>query len=570
MYITKKLIATALMAGAVISAGAVIAKRGVRTVTQPDGTTLRIQKTGDEHRHLTLTEDGIVLYERDGEFTYAVPGETGQPVSTGVKARNAEVRTVADRAVVVTLDDFVERAATLSATAVPLTRKVAQSGMGLCDKTYPVRGDVRSLVILVEYADVKFTLDNPGQYFTDMLTKPGFDEYGGTGSALDYFTENSAGLFTPQFDVYGPIKLKHERKYYGGNSPWTGEDMRPEEMIIEACEQLDSIVDFNLYDTNGDRLIDNIFVFYAGQGEASYGPAESVWPHSWDVRGTGTTYKFDGVTLATYGCTNEWELNRPDGVGTFVHEFSHVMGLPDLYDTNGILTCTPGAWSVLDYGPYNNDGCTPPNYGAYERNALGWIEPLMLDREMDVTLPEISQNVFGLMTTDKETEFYLFENRQQIGWDKYLPGHGMLIWHVDYSSPRVFANNEVNNSRNHQYVDIVEANGAANSNSLYSQSRYTFPGPLNKTSISGTTTPALKSWAGKPLDLSVTDIAENAGLITFRVKAEDSGVDDVAIDEAGEGEAIYYNLQGIRVENPKSGDFLIRVCGNKTSKVSIK
>ena len=98
MYITKKLIATALMAGVVISAGAVIAKRGVRTVTQPDGTTLRIQKTGDEHRHLTLTEDGIVLYERDGEFTYAVPGETGQPVSTGVKARNVEVRTVADRA----------------------------------------------------------------------------------------------------------------------------------------------------------------------------------------------------------------------------------------------------------------------------------------------------------------------------------------------------------------------------------------------------------------------------------------------------------------------------------------
>ena len=437
MNIAKKLIIVAIAAGFVVPAGAVIAKRGVRTVTQPDGTTLRIQKTGDEHNHLTLTEDGIVLYEKDGVFTYALPGETGRPVSTGVTARNAEARTGAEKAVAVSLDDFVEQVAAMPVRAGLMSRKAAQSGMGLCENSFPVKGEVRSLVILVEYADVKFTLENAGQYFTDMLTKPGFNEYGGTGSALDYFTENSAGEFTPRFDVYGPVTLKHNRSYYGANDPLTDEDVRPEEMVIEACEQLDSIVDFRVYDTNGDRMIDNIFIFYAGQGEASYGPAESVWPHSWDVRGTGTVYTFDGVALTTYGCTNEWERNRPDGVGTFVHEFSHVMGLPDLYDTNGVLTCTPGSWSALDYGPYNNNGCTPPNYGAYERNALGWVEPKILDKPEDVTLPEISQNVFGLIPTEKDSEFFLLENRQRRGWDKYLPGHGMFIWHVDYSSPRI-------------------------------------------------------------------------------------------------------------------------------------
>ncbi len=568
MNILKKIILTSVVTASVIPAEAVVAKRDIRTVTQPDGTVLRIKKTGDEHKHLTLTEDGIVLYEKDGLFTYARPGESGLPVSTGISARNPEARTEAEKTIGITLDEFVAKTADSGRDL--MTRKATQSGLGLADNTFPVTGEVRSIVILVEYADVKFTLENAGQYFTDMLTKPGFNEYGGTGSAFDYFTENSAGVFTPRFDVYGPITLKHERSYYGANDPMTDEDVRPEEMVIEACEQLDSIVDFRIYDTNGDRMIDNIFVFYAGQGEASYGPAESVWPHSWDVRATGTIYSFDGVALTTYGCTNEWERNRPDGVGTFVHEFSHVMGLPDLYDTNGILTCTPGSWSVLDYGPYNNDGCTPPNYGAYERNALGWVEPRILDGAADVTLPAITENVFGLIPTEKNSEFFLLENRQQTGWDTYLPGHGMLIWHIDYSRPSVFFNNEVNNSRSHQYVDIVEASGSANSNSFVAQSRYPFPGPTNSTAFTSATNPAMKSWSGKAIDLPLTEIAETDGMISFKVAGGDSSVNDVIADGSGEGGAVYYNLQGIRVTNPSPGDLLIRVSGASSTKILIR
>ena len=164
-----------------------------------------------------------------------------------------------------------------------------------------------------------------------------------------------------------------------------GNDQRPEEMIIEACQMLDDTVDFSEYDRDGDGYIDNVFVFYAGRGEASGGASDTVWPHSWDITAaTSVPYVFDGVRLDRYGCSNEWEVDRPDGVGTFVHEFSHVMGLPDLYATKYTGAFTPGAWSAMDYGPYNNDGCTPPLYSAFERYSLGWIEPLPIDGPVNV------------------------------------------------------------------------------------------------------------------------------------------------------------------------------------------
>ncbi|MDE6395717.1 MAG: hypothetical protein K2K84_00425, partial [Muribaculaceae bacterium] len=252
---------------------------------------------------------------------------------------------------------------------------------------------------------------------------------------------------------------------------------------------------------------------------ASYGHAESVWPHAWYVlNGAGVTCMLDGVLINRYACTNEWEQTRPDGVGTFIHEFSHVMGLPDLYSTgSSSLTCTPGSWSCMDYGPYNNSGCTPPNYGAYERNALGWTEPIVLDKPMTVSLDEISGNRCALIPTEKPTEFFLLENRQNTGWDAYVPGHGLMIWHIDYVED-VFTRNNVNNSTSHQYVDIVEAGGQANTTSMAIMASYPFPGTKGVTSFTSSTTPALKSWAGQDIDVPITDIVEEDGLVTFNVK----------------------------------------------------
>lgn len=538
-----KYVFAAVALGAAVIAQAVPAKRDFRTVTQPDGTTLVIQKVGDESMHFTLTADGVlVTRDADGQYSYArVDAASGAVVSSGVRAVDAAVRPESHRYLVQNIGDLdvdkiaksrVTRAHNLNAANIAAMRAKApaqasqvsdlpQSGLGRFSGNFPRYGKIKGLVILVEYQDVKFssTYQNGARsYFNDMLHKDGFSEFNGTGCAAEYFREQSNGLFDPEFDLYGPVTLPQKMAYYGGND-YYGDDQRPHEMVVDACKLLDSSIDFTQYDNDGDGYVDNVFVFYAGQGEASYGSDDTVWPHSWEVSaGLGTMFKLDGVYIDRYACTNEWERSRPDGVGTFIHEFSHVMGLPDLYHTSSSsATYTPGSWSVLDYGPYNNDGCTPPCYSIYERNAMGWINPRVLDgTPCSVSLENIADSNDGcLIATSKDTEFFLLENRQQKGWDKYLPGHGMLIWHVDFVQS-VFDQNVVNNTRSHQYVDIVEANNNP-SGSTSALPGYSWPGTANKTAFDSTTTPALKNWAGNAIDVPISDISEKDGVITFAV-----------------------------------------------------
>lgn len=514
----KQKLFTLLAAAGVASAfvmNAVPAKKVFIDLPQPDGTTVKVMRVGDEYNHYYLSEDGVpMLTGGDGLLHFVSLDNAGKIVLSEIKAADVARRSPAARAAVAEVDVEAVRGA-LDARRSP--RRSPNSGVGLFSTSFPRTGDIRGLVILVEYSDYKFQVSNPASYFGDMLNLDGFNSYGGTGCAAEYFREQSGNQFRPVFDVLGPVTLPNKRSYYGGNDYW-GDDRHPEEMVIDACDILDDQVDFSLYDMDNDGVIDNVFVFYAGQGEASYGSEDTVWPHSWEIsESAGITKYYDGKLLNRYACSNEWEQSRPDGVGTFIHEFSHVMGLPDLYHTtSGSATYTPGAWSVMDYGPYNNDGCTPPNYSAYERNALGWIEPHELTQAESIVLNPITSGEACIYSCS-QNEFFLFENRQQEGWDAYLPGHGMLIWHVDFDQ-YVWDNNTVNNTSSRQRVDIVEAGGTANSSSATTMASYPWPGTRNKTSFTSSTSPAFKTQSGLPIDMPVTDITESpAGIISFDV-----------------------------------------------------
>ncbi len=571
----KRPIITLLAATVTLAAAAVPAKRGVLSVTQPDGTEMPVLLMGDEFRHIYLTVDSLPLTTgADGFMQYALYDDNaGRLRASGVRASaDARLRSAVEHEVIATLTPRATRAAMLSPKKeVRRRRAIAQGGLGLFDSNFPVKGDVKALVILVNYKDVKFQTPNPSAYFSDMLMKQGFSEYGATGSAYDYFFDNSDGQFRPQFDCYGPVDLPNNRSYYGGNNS-NDEDKAPEEMIIHAVELLDDEVDFSQYDTDGDGFVDNVYVFYAGRGEADGGGTNSVWPHSYNIYwGAGRICQADGVMFDYYACSNEWDGAKPDGIGTFVHEFSHVMGLPDLYDVDyeNAEYVTPGAWSVLDMGNYNNNSRTPAAYSAFERNALGWNEPRVLDGPADIVLEHIlDSNESCLIPTEKDTEFFLLENRQKKGWDAYVPGTGMLIWHIDYNS-RVWQNNKVNINRSHQYVDIVEAGGTANNGINSAMRSYTFPGSKNVTSFTSSTTPALKSWAGKAINLPITDIKESNGKISFKVAGGSAGIDDIEADMA-ESAAEYFNLQGIRVASPEAGNIYIVRRGAQVSKELVK
>lgn len=369
-------------------------------------------------------------------------------------------------------------------------------------------------MVLVEYTDLSFTVSDPHDYFYRMLNEDGFSDLGATGCAAEYFRLNSSGVFRPKFDVYGPVKLPRNMSYYGGNNAW-GNDAHLDRLVTDALDILDPEVDFSQYDCDGDGVIDNVFIFYAGRGESSGGGPEAIWPQSNTLANLSQNiYEYDGVRADRFACSNEWKENRPDGVGTFIHEFSHVMGLPDLYATTYTSSFSPGTWSALDYGPYNNSGMTPPLYGAFERYALGWMEPREIDRAVSATLPPVGDNVAGIIRTSRDTEFFLVENRQQTGWDEYIPGHGMLIWHIDYNES-IWKDNKVNNTPAHQYVDIEEADGSRTESTRAGDA---FPGTSGNTSFTATTRPSMTTWAGMPVDFPMTEITETPdGMITFNI-----------------------------------------------------
>lgn len=515
----KKLILPALALTIAAPAWGVRALNEFVEIVQPDGTVISVKKCGDEFSHFVISTDGALLAEKDGAYYFGKLESNGFISSTGILAANPENRNAAQQQAVTLMTSENIQLLNQQRMNGPM-RTLPQSGMGRFTSNFPRTGDIRGLVILVSYSDVPFTLSDPHGYFDGLLNTDGFSEYSATGCAAEYFRYNSDNQFRPVFDVLGPVQLPQSRSYYGGND-YAGNDRNPEDMVVHAIQQLDDEHDFSVYDMDGDGKLDNVFIIYAGQGEASYGSSSTVWPHSWRLSAAGKSFVVDGVTVDTYGCTNEWEYQRPDGVGTFIHEFSHVMGLPDLYSTNygNSVDATPGLWSVLDYGPYNNNGCTPPNYSSFERLAMGWIEPEILDGPNTVSLPNLAEtNKAYMINTNKTTEYFLFENRQQEGWDKYLPGHGMLIWHVDFVQS-VWDQNAVNNQKSHMYVELKKASNVIDapyqSKSIYAG--WSWPGTYHKTEFTDDTTPSMRTWRNTALGLPITGITEENGLIKFDV-----------------------------------------------------
>ncbi|MDE7421842.1 MAG: M6 family metalloprotease domain-containing protein [Muribaculaceae bacterium] len=574
----KRLILSILASGLTAAAMAIPAKPGFVAYTQPDGSVINIMMVGDEHGHVMYSEAGSLLVDVNGYLEYAQFDSNGYPVSSGIRvSKEGELKVASMN---IQTQEKIEKWTEMMTSNknsrlekkinASVSRKIAtrseESGEDFQDRlvpqnfgrnnvTFPVIGEQKGLVILVEYQDIPFNYGDH-DYFNRMLNEEGFSDYGSLGSARDWFIYNSNGKFMPDFDVYGPVVLPNNREYYGGNDAF-GSDKRAEEMAIHACEILDDDVDFSKYDRDGDGVIDNVFIFYAGKGEHDSGVKNAVWPHSWNIAlgHPDVEYIYDGVKLDHYACTCEYPsgYKRPDGIGTFIHEFSHVMGLPDLYVTNYTSGFTPGEYSVMDKGPYNNDRLTPPNYSSYEKCALGWLDFMPLEEGRVEITDLATTNVAYALPTDSKNEFYFFENRQQIGNDAFLPGHGMIVWHVDYK-PEIWDMNIVNNTRSHQYVDIIEAD---NVKSESTRAADTFPGTKNITSFGYDTKPQLASWSKARLAYDLTDIEESEdGIISFNAVASGENA-VIGIEAANDAENVYYDLTGRRVTNPVKGIYIV-------------
>ena len=443
--------------------------------TQADGTTITLRLVGDEfHSYYTRLDGTPLRLNKHGMW-------------------------VEDHSVV-TIPESARKA-----------RRIAQQQMQTA--SYPLTGSPKSLVILVNFTDLKFKYTQ--QNFQDMLAKSGYSDNSAVGSCRDYFIACSDSIFQPQFDCYGPVELSHKMEYY---------DSHTREMIVEACSRLDDQgINLTQYDTDNDGKLDNVFVYYAGHNEAEGGPANSIWPHR-SVVITGE--RVQGKLIYDYACTSELRGSAGStmcGIGTFCHEFGHVLGLPDYYDTSdGASQYTIGSWDIMCSGNYNGNGRTPPTHTAGERFQLGWVTPVQLKDAGAYTLEpvETSNRVYLIAKTEHNlsfdnanpSEYWLLENRQHVGWDapsSALPATGMLIWHVDYNAG-AWAANRPNNSTPLRY-DLEEADGVKG----YAAASDPFPGSKKVTAF----TPILHN--SEILDQPLLRIEEDGQNITFMFKSND-------------------------------------------------
>lgn len=483
----------------VLSVWAVPAKRGVWcSLSLVDGTEVKAQLVGDEFLHYYVSEDGTKYVQDE---------------STGLYRKMTDEVTAQRRAAV--------RRAQAQGRQKRMLRKAQASNV--------FQGTKKGLIILVQFTDSKFKSGHDLALYRRIANDENYSGNNFRGSIKDYFKAQSHGQFELDFDVAGICQLQHPYAYYGKNNSQK-EDVKPGEMVAEACLWAhEHGINFSKYDWNGDGEVDQVFVLYAGHGEASYKDANTIWPHMYYLSASdyGKPLSLDGVTVDTYACSSE--LNGDgnlDGIGTFCHEFSHCMGFPDLYDTS-----SDGGWfgmgdfDLMCSGSYNGDSKCPAGYSAYEKAECGWLTLKdMTNIEQETSIEGVQPmsadgDAYIIKNKGHEDEYYILENRQKTGWDSYLPASGLMITHVDYDAdiwdwnmPNTSGKYEDANgntkTNDHQRLTIFRA---GNSSSDYGDSSDLYPyrsnNTLTKTSSPAATLYNTNSNGSKYMHVAIKDIA---------------------------------------------------------------
>ena len=499
----KKIILSIALAMLTLTASAVPARRTQRTLTLSDGTQVTATLSGDENYHYWKTADGRAFVMNEENIPQEISLQQAQSkLQAKVQARNAH--RIAKR-----------------------TKRKAAWGA----ETNPISGERKGLVILVNYKDKK--MQHTQAEYNDYFNKAGYSDNNCTGSVRDYFLSQSYGKFSLDFDVMGPVTLSKNLSYYGDNDS-DGNDKHAAEMVAEAVKLAVSGIDLKRYDWDGDGYVDQVYVVYAGYGEHADAPANTIWPHEFELSeaakyndGPGAL-TINGVTIDTYACSSELRGssgNKMDGIGTACHEFSHCLAIPDMYDTSADgENFGMNVWDLMDYGSYNGEdgyGETPAPFTSYERMYCGWLTPVELTQPCNVNdMPAITKEPVAYLIRNANPkfpgEYYLLENHQQESWDAYAPAHGMLVLHVDFNS-NAWKQNTVNNVASHQRMTIIPADGKL---SHYNTAGDTWPGTSKKTALTDSSNPAAKLYnlnsnGRKFMGHPIENIAEKDGLISF-------------------------------------------------------
>ena len=599
----KKLLFGLLFAA--MTAGAVKMKPGINIIKQADGTTITVRAYGDEDLSYFLASDGTLLYQEGTNFYIAGVKADGTLYSTGVLAHEPSMRTIKEISAIKAQN---AKAFYNSMETQAKTNKVRREPMTPDNSLLPSLGKHKIPVILVEFSDVEFSVENPKATFDkylngkELFNKETDPEMGQNyASVAKYFKDMSFGKFEPEFEVFGPVNLGKPLATYGAGYS-SQENMGL--LLTDACTAVDDEVDFTQYDSNDDGNIDLIYIIYAGFSQSIAGNStDCIHPKSGYL---SLAKSFDGMDVKRYGVNNELngtpadQANGPiiNGIGLFCHEFSHCMGLPDLYPKSGSIAeaCinqNMDYWSLMDAGEYTANGYRPTAYTAWERERLGWMEIGTLTGPSNVELKSLDEGgaAFRIYNDKDETghEYYIVENVQNNGWNKNLFGNGLMVTHVDYlSSQFSLGGCKVNNTEGHPRMHVMAADGmfvpeyflgstiedsyitflkehnadlvAKYGGQVFSIDDYKaeaagdlFPGTSNATSLTDDSQP-MKAWTynGETMGKPITDITNDTekGIVSFKFMGGGEpvdGINEVTVNKTTDSRV--YSISGTYMGN---------------------
>ena len=565
----------------IVSGFAAKAYPGIVTVTQSDGTELNVRIYGDEHFNWLTTEDGVLLVQEGNNYYIAETTSYGTLKATSYIAHNANKRVPAEIKAIKKQD--LSRFRSYAIKKASPTKAMGTGNSGV--KYFPHSGSPKALVILVEFSDTPFQsgekAKNVFEHFlkgkTEDALPDGYEAYTGSyknennlrnkGSVSDYFYDMSKGTYTPQFDVVGPYKLNHPSLYYG-----QGDKDNTQALVSDACKAADGDVDFSEYDADGDGMVDLVYIIYAGYPASMSGNPNDIWPKS----GTGDFGTYDGKKVSRFGVHAELnfglELNQKNGfllsgIGLFCHEFSHTLGLPDLYptvDASKVDNQNPEMWDLMDGGEYTyNGGYCPTPYSPWEMDAMGWATPIELsDEKQTVTLKSYGKERVAYKIKGENNEYLLLQNIQIGGWwtgVALVYKTGMLVWRIDYNNEDVNLFDNPNNTLDKPKVMIVPADGYVISDynhgdgKQWTDDQYKeslqgdpFPGATNKTELLSVVL------NNSTLEKPIYNIKEENEVITFDYLDNISAIQLPSVEETDMTTKQIFSLDGRYLGNDAS------------------
>jgi M6 family metalloprotease-like protein len=468
---------------------------------QPDGTKISVYLRGDEKAHWMESLDGYTLmYDAQKFIVYADQDSQGNLVPTNIKFTGQTTGPTGRT---------ISKGLTYSKSQISMFEQVWQVTSDEKIQRAPVTGSRKALCVLMDFSNRSFSKAN--SEFETIFNQVGL--YPGDGSAKgsvrDFYRENSYEELDLTVTVVGPYRAPNTTTYYASDANYRA-------FATAAAHAADADVDFTEFATNG--VLETFHIIFAGYGDEAVGNSQQIWSHKWQL---ATPLMLDGVRVSVYSCSPELRGSSGNNltyIGVICHELCHVFGAPDYYDTGSTGYAGSGNWDLMANGSWNDNGRQPGHINMFQKILYGWVTPQELTSFTEVTdMPNSALNPVAYTITANETtgEMYVLENRQQVGFDGSVPGHGLLVWHVH---PGALSGNGSNASHPQQLYPVsasstvaIPTGGVASYGNVNSAGT-PFPGTNGKTAFTAKTTPTMFTWTNsQPISKPLTDISESAG-----------------------------------------------------------